>query len=75
MGKQFSFFTDEDNEFLIGWEEAGIIALVIGSYYINAEVKPGYNMEALWTNWHKHCFTWKASGKFKVCVIKVNNLS
>ena len=26
-------------------------------------------MEALWTNWHKHCFTWKASGRVKVYIL------
>ena len=72
--KMVFFVTGEDNELLIGWEKAGIIAVVIESRYFNAELKPGYNMEDLWTNWHRHCFTWKAAGSFKVSVFKVNIL-
>ena len=56
------------NEFLIGWREAGIIAVEVQTHITNANLNPGYNMEALWTNWHRHCFTWKASEKFKVCL-------
>ena len=63
------YFTGESDGFLIGWEEAGIIAVEVQSRTTNIPLNSGYNMEALWTKWHKHCFTWKASGSFKVCAL------
>ena len=66
---QTSFFlTGQDNEFMIGWRSAGIIAVGVQSHFTNVFLNPAYNMETLWTNWHRHCFSWKASGKFKVMV-------
>ena len=56
------------NEFMIGWRNPGIITLGVQNYFTNIPLSSGYNMEALWTNWHKHCFTWKASGSVKVNV-------
>ena len=44
------------------------MAVVEQSHIINVPLNSGYNMEDLWTNWHRHCFTWKASEKFKVCL-------
>ena len=51
---------------MFGWRTAGIIALGVQNYFTNIPLSSGYNMEALWTNWHKHCFTWRASGSVKV---------
>ena len=62
------FSTGKDNGFLIGWRSAGIIAVGVQSRFTNIPLNSGYNMEALWINWHRHCFTWKASGSFKGCV-------
>ena len=54
------------NEFMFGWRSAGIISLGVQNHFTNIPLSSGYNMEALWTNWHKHCFTWRASGSVKV---------
>ena len=65
---QFSPFAGQENEFSIGWQDANVIAVRVQSHTTNIDLNPGYNMEVLWTNWHRHCFTWKASGQIKVCV-------
>ena len=67
-GNIFMVSAEHDNEFLIGWRDAGIIAVRVQSHVTNVPLNAGYNVEDLWTNWHKHCFTWKASGSFKVRV-------
>ena len=54
---------------MFGWRSAGIIALGVQNHFTNIPLNSGYNMEALWTNWHKHCFTWKASGSVKVYIL------
>ena len=59
---------------MIGWRDVGIIAVGVQSHFNYAYLNYGYNMEDLWTNWHKHCFTWKASGSFKVCKLSGNGL-
>ena len=57
------------NEFMFGWRSAGVIAIGVQNYFTNIPLSSGYSMEALWTNWHKHCFTWKASGSVKVYIL------
>ena len=68
IGQKTGYFTDQPNEFLIGWKDTGTIAVAVQSHSIDVHLNPGYNMEDLWTNWRKHCFTWKAHRKFKVGV-------
>ena len=62
------FFLEQDNEFLIGWENADKITVTMQLDDTNIHLSSGYNLEDLWTNWHRHCFTWKASGQIKVCL-------
>lgn len=33
------------------------------------------DVESLWTELHKHCFTWKVSGAFKVSVFAIIRLT
>ena len=65
---KLSFLSEQENELLIGWHEADVIAVEVQSTLTNTNFNPDYNMEDLWTNWHRHCFTWKASKHFMVCL-------
>ena len=56
---------------MFGWRTAGILALGVQNHFTNIPLSSGYSMEALWTNWHKHCFTWKASGLVQVSMSMV----
>ncbi|XP_067950451.1 C-reactive protein-like [Watersipora subatra] len=58
--------TERSNEFQIGWDKDGNLALEVRYDSIALELMESDDMSNLWDFWHKHCFTWKAGGQFKV---------
>ena len=61
--------TGKGNEFLIGLKNSRTLYIYVQNSRIEVSLDPGYSMDDLWGSWHKHCFTWKASGTFKVRLI------
>ena len=61
--------TTHGNEFLIGLSNSRNLSLYVQNSRTDALLDPGYSMDDFWGSWHKHCFTWKASGTFKVRLI------
>ena len=57
------------NEFMIGFKNSGTLYIYVQNPRIEVSLDPGYSMDNLWGSWRKHCFTWKASGTFKVRLI------
>ena len=59
------------NELTIGWDYYGpdLYYTVQDSTHNDLPLCCGHDMKDLVFEWHKYCFTFKAGGSFKVCLL------
>ena len=60
----------QSNEFLIGWNIDSVLEFWVDNVQKLIPLSSSFDMNDLVHGWHRHCFTYKAGGYFKV-----NNLN
>ena len=66
MTSLYIYFTDDQGELgIVGHARTGEVRMTIQKHTVllSPRVEP-----TLWTEWHKHCFTWKKSIAFGVII-------
>ena len=59
-------FVATDNEFIIGLNPAGNLEIHMQAHATTLPLCCNHDINALFNGWHKHCFTYKAGGSYKV---------
>ena len=60
----------QSNEFLIGWNIDSVLEFWVDNAQKLVQLSSSFDMNDLVHGWHRHCFTYKTGGSFKV-----NNLN
>ena len=60
----------QSNEFLIGWNIDSVLEFWVDNVQKLVPLSSSFDMNDLVHGWHRHCFTYKTGGSFKV-----NNLN
>ena len=59
-------FLAQPDEFVIGWSGSERPKVELQNSFTALPLCCGYNVQDLFTGWHKHCFTFKSAGEYKV---------
>ena len=67
----FILLTEGDDEMAIGWNLSGDMEFELRRHvhllpYSDHSKELYGEMNSLWLNWRKHCFTWRSGGQFRV---------
>ena len=58
--------SSQSNEFLIGWNIDSVLEFWVDNVQKLVPLSSSFDMNDLVHGWHKHCFTYKTGGSFKV---------
>ena len=59
-------FLEGGDELQLGWSKTGM-KVILQNISTDLSLMGDVSLSDLFTGWHKHCFTWKSGGSYKVC--------
>ena len=65
---QSYLYVENDNELLFGLNTAKKMVVHQNGAVTTLPLCCGHTIDNLFNGWHKHCFTWKAGGPYKVSI-------